>query len=51
VPVFGAPICRNTLAPDAAVTVAWLLDLEERTWAGAGSNRRPSAFQADARTN
>ena len=39
--------CRETTKPQARACS----DLRFLWWAGAGSNRRPSTFQADARTN
>jgi hypothetical protein len=40
----------GNVAQTPAVALTWW-DTGEREWAGAGSNRRPSAFQADARTD
>ena len=49
-----AALCVSLAMPGPARPESGRVEIEpqaEPLWAGAGSNRRPSAFQADARTN
>ena len=51
---FGDGRCRHLVGVKTGVTSGCeraMIALVREWWAGAGSNRRPSAFQADARTN